>query len=118
MPNQHTPGPWHWGKGFSDINQMYAECQLFGGPVHSVIIPIRIDHHEPVWDIDQEQPGTVFPSAADRALIAAAPALLDACIHALQYLGYRDSDMWQHAAADCRAAIALATTREESPNGS
>jgi len=76
----HTPGPWHWGDGWDKPHtvgedgdcEKYMSMQLLGFN-DAEIIPIRIDHREPIWDVDES---CDQPHDADRALIAAAPALL------------------------------------------
>lgn len=82
-----TPGPWYWGEDWDRLDYQgpegggdkYADLQLRGPNQHEVI-PIRIDHYEPIWDCGNPNDG---PTAADRALIAHAPediaALLKEC---------------------------------------
>jgi hypothetical protein len=80
--NNHTPEPWHWKDGFSDIPSddredngfpKYADCRLVsaGG---SDIIPIRVDHRDSIWDISEDE---VLPTPEDRARIVA-------CVNAMQ----------------------------------
>lgn len=72
-----TKGPWVWGNGWDDPilasedsderGSKYADCRLLG-PDGAEVIPIRVDHYEPIWDTTErcEQ-----PTRDDRALIAA-----------------------------------------------
>ncbi len=79
-------GLWHWGDGYTNLpsdadtfdGDKYADCQLYCG--EAVVIPIRFDHYEPMWDI---QYGDIYPTAEQRAFIARAcnchDELLAAC---------------------------------------
>jgi len=115
-----TPGPWYWGDGWDHrppadedeprpSNTKYADCQLYGAD-DAVIIPIRYDHYEPIWDIDDEE----CPSKEDRALMAAAPDLLDALKQAASALEIAAEEptsnpaYYVHKAKEARAAIAKA----------
>ena len=76
-----TGGNWFWGDGWnaSTEGKKYADMQLKTNS--SIIIPIRIDHYEPIWDADEE---CSEPSKDDRNFIALAgsidlPAILAAC---------------------------------------
>jgi len=78
----HTPEPWYWddfdaamlgeeyeeGCGFPK----YADCYLSGSDGRA-IIPIRIDHGDPIWDISRD---SIFPTKFDRGRIVA-------CVNAL-----------------------------------
>jgi len=88
MEFKGTPGPWYWGDGFSETQEKYADCQLYGAE-DEVVIPIRIDHHEPIWDVNDgycdgelSEP-EIFPNEYDRALIASSTGLLASCIELL-----------------------------------
>ena len=111
--DKHTPGPWMWGTEFSKLGRgdeeipKFANCCLCG-PDGQDIIPIRIDHGEPLWDIDPGAWNGVFPTKADRDLIAAAPDLLEACRKALSEYSTHDQGTIDTRMA-LRAAIAKAT---------
>lgn len=75
---QATPGPWYWGDGFdlrvgpccadedeSGGSNKYLDCCLQSKDKD--VIPIRVDHHEPIWDCDEYLSD---PSPEDRNLIA------------------------------------------------
>ena len=65
-----TEAPWEWQDGFTSIDDKYADCRLLAGEVE--IIPIRVDHHESIWDIDPDDIGSdaIRPLDGDRNLIA------------------------------------------------
>lgn len=78
-----TPGPWKWGDAYEQYERepwgnkdydgpKYADMRLVAG--NTEILPIRIDHHEIIWDSAN---GLGDLSKANRALIAAAPDLLE-----------------------------------------
>lgn len=73
-----SPHPWAWGADWATLDYQgrdgggdkYADLQLRDSQGVG-ILPVRIDHYEPIWDCarpDKE------PNAADRVLIAHAPA--------------------------------------------
>ena len=76
-----TPGEWVWGDGWdhpdlesfnNDPNANWPEKYMdmgLHGAKEKVVIPIRVDHREMIWDGDLLNP-------SDRALIADAPQLL------------------------------------------
>src|SRR6266566_4956218 len=74
-----TPGPWAWGPDWDTLRwrgvdefedtDKYADLYLRGAN-QSEIIPIRIDHHAPIWDTGDPREE---PCKADRELIAHAP---------------------------------------------
>lgn len=78
MLSKVTPWPWNWGDGY-DTDQdctfsegdKYADYRLMGQS-DSEVIPIRVDHYEPIWDTKEPDEG-ISPKAEDRALIALAP---------------------------------------------
>ena len=87
--SEHTPGPWKWGSdwdtyhpsspspgssGYSSEGSggKYANLGLYGRNGER-IIPLRVDHYAPEWDI--ELADEHLPSKADRDLIADAPRL-------------------------------------------
>ena len=88
---------WHWSADWAVIDkagtvyhnddpesliEKYMDLQLMCGDKE--VIPIRIDHHEVIYDGDPITP-------EHRALIAAAPELLEACNVAYGLLTERDS---------------------------
>lgn len=82
--SKHSPAPWTWQDGFVDIRDKYADCRLLAAD-GSEVLPIRMDHHDPIWDVDpgitddgDESEPVIKPSPEDRALLAAAPDLLAA----------------------------------------
>jgi len=88
MPDKHTPGPWQWGDGWKELETnprdpnheytgpKYADIGLNGPDKRNPIIPIRVDHYEIEWDSAND---LLDLTPANRALIAAAPDLLEAC---------------------------------------
>lgn len=87
-----TPGEWAWGDGFTvlphdedgrDPEAKYADCQLINDE-GLVVIPIRLDHYEPIWDIDPHDEGAIQPSPEDRAFIAHARTGYPQCLAALK----------------------------------
>ncbi len=68
-------GLWRWGDGYTNLpsdadtfdGDKYADCQLYCG--EAIVIPIRFDHYEPMWDI---QYGDIYPTIEQRAFIARA----------------------------------------------
>jgi len=78
----HAPEPWQWDdfdaalfvkEPYEDGEfPKYADCYLSGSDGRA-IIPIRIDHGDPIWDISRD---SIFPTKADRDRIVA-------CINAL-----------------------------------
>lgn len=103
---KHSPAPWRWGDGFSNLEDKYADCQLYDN--NSIpIIETRIDHHTPIWDTDE---AISKPSAADRALIAAAPDLLTVCERALD--GFFKSCPNSDIRVALEATIAKATGKD------
>ena len=88
MLDAATKRPWRWNDGYEAMSDKYADCQLVDADGDAVI-PIRIDHHEAIWDTehptsdDEDNPREydVRPTAEDRELIVAAvnalPSLLD-----------------------------------------
>lgn len=81
-----TPGPWKWGSGWQELESdprdfrkeftgpKYADLSLRGAD-NKTIIGIGIDHWNIEWDSKNELADF---TNADRALIAAAPELLNA----------------------------------------
>lgn len=62
-----SAGPWVWN--WSNEMSKYVDCRLMGK--HGEIIPIRIDHYEPIWDIDTSEMGAADPAKEDREAIVA-----------------------------------------------
>lgn len=71
-----TAGPWCWGDDWQGLKvsepdeydgDKYADLQLMGA--RESIIGLRIDHHQPEWDVRDPREA---PNAADRAFIATA----------------------------------------------
>ena len=89
MPD-FTPGPWVWGDGWEEIKfdpidpddefsgPKYADLEL-KSKTGTVIMPLYIDHYATEWNGSLNE-----LSDADRALIAAAPDLYNACAEALR----------------------------------
>ena len=118
---KHTPGPWSWGDDwrvpdeigtvyFSDGEnpaiKKYMDLELRGP--NGTVIPIRIDHYEVIYDGEPIR-------KADRALIAAAPDLLDAAKMLLASLAWKEkrSGTTYNGADSVRAAIAKAERKED-----
>lgn len=126
-----TPGPWKWGDGFAEIADpsdtyddtklpKYADCSLVD-PHGRDIIPIRIDHGQPIWDIETDD---VRPNAADRALIAAAPFMYEAITRFLAKVSSASDDVRFSEAArqlvmssvdDFQDALSLASPEKTTP---
>lgn len=82
---QHSPAPWRWQGDWPDVQgkaggvdehedgyPKFADLRLLDASGQN-ILPIRIDHYDPLWDDD----GTMAePTPADRALIEASPDML------------------------------------------
>jgi hypothetical protein len=118
----HTPGPWHWGKGWNgphNLNDSH-DCEKYADMIlmndkGEVILPLIIDHYQAEWDCDNRcEP----PMAADRALIEAAPDLLRELKNLVNLLGtveaYMTSTIPGFAAFNgAHAAIAKAEGRND-----
>lgn len=78
LDQKASPGPWSWGDGFEEFEPQpngemtdgvgtnkYLDCQLQSK--HEIIIPIRVDHYEPIWDCGEFLNA---PMMEDRELIA------------------------------------------------
>lgn len=65
--------PWRWGDGYALSGVKYADCQLYDRH-HNAIIPIRVDHHEPIWDV---QANDLLPTLNERERIVA-------CVNAMR----------------------------------
>jgi hypothetical protein len=116
---KHTPGPWAWGDGFEELETnprnmneeysgpKYADIGLYGLNGET-IIGLRIDHHSIEWDSKNELDDL---SAADRALIAAAPELLAACKAVL--IPLQDKPMTRAETLALKQVVAAAIAKAE-----
>ena len=79
MTTQHTPGPWQ----FNDL-----DASIWPGPMGSRRAPVAtvFTAAQPESELSQESDHFTPEEAANARLIAAAPELLAACIHALAKL--------------------------------
>ena len=90
-----SPPPWYWGNGYNaDLKAneedgqavKYADCQLFSGTgldSDVEVIPIRVDHYQPIWDIPWDN---ATPHKADRDLISESRNALPLLVAALREL--------------------------------
>lgn len=112
----HTPGPWKWGTDWDkfqidpetgDPTEKYLDIalrseSLFIHGQGAMVIPVRVDHYGVELDYAGDEPF----SKADRALLAAAPDLLEALRECLEVICGNNAVDAHNAIAEARAALA------------
>lgn len=112
-----SAGPWVWN--WSDEMSKYVDCRLMGK--HGEVIPIRVDHHEPIWDVDNTE-GLVHvePTKNDRDAIVgfrnsmkALLAIAEAAKRKRDIEKQRDHDEQEHAAAGMTFSVGDLASAEQ-----